>query len=72
MSKWMKLLQEEIEKSKSTLNQQLSVLSVPFEGVLEKNNGVLERKIENPCFEPMSVLSVASGGLLGKKEEKVL
>ena len=70
MSKWMKLLEEETEKSKSIANQQLSVLSVPFEGLSEKNDGVLDRKIENPCFEPMSVLSVPFGGILEKKEER--
>ena len=70
MSKWTKLLQEEIEKSKSTVNQQLSVLSVASGGLLEKNNGVLDHKIAKPCFEPMSVLSVPSGGLLEKKEER--
>ena len=70
MSKWMNRLQEEMEKNKSASSQPLSVLSVPFRGLLEKNNEVLEPKIENPCFQPLSVLSVASRGLLEKKEER--
>jgi hypothetical protein len=70
MSKWMNRLQEEMEKNKSASSQPLSVLSVPFLGLWEKNNEVLEPQIENPCFQPLSVLSVASRGLLEKKEER--
>jgi acyl carrier protein len=66
MSKWMNALLEEIDKNKSDVNPPMSALSAPFGGLLEKNYGVLDHKIENPYFKPMSALSAPFGGLLEK------
>jgi len=63
MSKWINLLRGKREKNKRAVNPPMSVLSTPYGEIFAKNNRILEPKIHNPYFQPMSALSGASEGI---------